>query len=84
MSTPGGAPRRDVPWSLVGLGAVGLYALLLVFLNDEEVEVHFVFFTAEISKLVLILLCFGLGFAGGFFFDRWRLRRRRREAAEPS
>jgi type VI protein secretion system component VasF len=74
------AERRDIPWSLVGLAAVGLYALLLVFLNDEEIEVHFVFFTAEISKLVLILLCFALGFAGGYFFDRWHLRRKRQDA----
>ncbi|HLB04428.1 MAG TPA: lipopolysaccharide assembly protein LapA domain-containing protein [Gaiellaceae bacterium] len=73
--------KRDIPWSLVGLAAVALYALLLVFLNDEQVDVHFVFFTAEISKLVLILLCLGLGFAGGFFFDRWRHRRKRRETA---
>lgn len=74
-------PKRDVPWSLIGLAAVALYALLLVFLNDDEVDVSFVFFTAHISKLVLILLCFGLGFAGGFFFDRWRARRKARSAS---
>ncbi|HEY4621150.1 MAG TPA: lipopolysaccharide assembly protein LapA domain-containing protein [Gaiellaceae bacterium] len=73
--------KRDVPWSLIGLGAVTAYALLLVFLNDETIPVNFVFFTAKISKLVLILLCLGLGFAGGFFFDRWRHRRKRGETA---
>lgn len=70
--------KRDIPWSLIIVAAVAVYTLLLVVLNDERVDVDFVFFSADISKLVLILLCLGLGFAGGFFFDRWRERRKRR------
>ncbi|MBA2741046.1 MAG: DUF1049 domain-containing protein [Actinobacteria bacterium] len=75
---PSSRPRamRDIPWSLVVFALVTLYAVLLVLLNDEKVSVDFVFFSAEISKLVLILLCLGLGFAGGFLFDHWRDRRR--------
>lgn len=72
--------KRDIPWSLIIVAAVALYTLLLVLLNDEQVNVDFVFFSADISKLVLILLCLGLGFAGGFFFDRWRERRKRQSA----
>jgi uncharacterized integral membrane protein len=72
--------KRDIPWSLIIVAAVALYTLLLVVLNDEQVNVDFVFFSADISKLVLILLCLGLGFAGGFFFDRWRERRKRASA----
>jgi uncharacterized integral membrane protein len=72
--------KRDIPWSLIIVAAVALYTLLLVVLNDEQVNVDFVFFSADISKLVLILLCLGLGFAGGFFFDRWRDRRKRASA----
>jgi hypothetical protein len=68
--------KRGTPWSLILFVAVALYALLLVILNDERVSVDFVFFDARISKLVLILLCLGLGFAAGFLFDRWRERRR--------
>jgi len=49
----------------------------LVILNDEKVAVNFLFFTASIRKLVLILLCLGLGFVGGLLFDRWRAKRRR-------
>ena len=41
----------------------------------------FVFFSAEISLLVLILLCVGIGFAAGYLFDRWRDRRKRRASA---
>jgi uncharacterized integral membrane protein len=68
--------KRETPWTLVIFGVVALYALLLVILNDEKVKVDFVFFTASIRKLVLILLCLGLGFVAGLLFDRWRLRRK--------
>jgi hypothetical protein len=71
-----GSDRRDIPWALVAFGVVALYAALIVLLNREEVEIDFVFFSGRISKLVLILLCLGLGFAGGFLFDRWRQHRR--------
>ena len=65
-----------MPWTLILFAVVAIYAFLLVILNDERVSVDFVFFDARISKLVLILLCLGLGFAAGFLFDRWRTRRR--------
>ena len=82
---PGGRPSsaRDIPWSLVLLAVVVLYAVLLVLLNDERVDIHFVFFEARISKLVLILLCLGLGFAAGLMFPGWRNRRARRESTLP-
>jgi len=54
-----------------------VYALLIVLLNREEVDISFVFFSTKISKLVLILLCLGLGFVFGFLFDRWRDSRKR-------
>ena len=69
--------KRGTPWTLIVFGVVAVYALLLVVLNDEKVRVRFVFFTAETRKLVLVLLCLALGFAGGLLFDRWRARRKR-------
>jgi hypothetical protein len=72
--------KRDLPWALILFAVVAIYAFLLVILNDERVSVDFVFFDARISKLVLILLCLGLGFAAGFLFDRWRTRRRAESA----
>ena len=69
-------PKRDIPWTLVGFAVLAIYALLIVLLNREEVDISFVFFSGRISKLVLILLCLGLGFAAGLMFDRWRARRR--------
>ncbi len=77
MERSASSAKRDIPWSLVLVGLLALYAVLLVVLNDEKVSVDFVFFSARISKLVLILLCLGIGFVGGFLFDRWRVRRRR-------
>jgi hypothetical protein len=69
--------RRDVPWSLIAFGVLAAYAVVIVLLNREEVEIDFLFFSGRISKLVLILLCLGIGFAAGFLFDHWRERRRR-------
>ena len=72
--------KRGTPWTLILFAVVAIYAFLLVILNDERVSVDFVLFDARISKLVLILLCLGLGFAAGFLFDRWRTRRRAESA----
>ena len=56
---------------------LALYAILIVLFNRKQVEVSFVFFSAEISLLVLILLCVGIGFAAGYLFDQLRDRRQR-------
>jgi len=73
-------PRRRVDnraiVRLVVLALLVLYALVFVLMNRDDVEVSFVFFSAEISLLVLILLCVGLGFAAGYLFDELRTRRR--------
>ena len=79
MSTQGstpGRPERDTPWKLIVFGVLAVYAILIVVFNRKQVEVSFVFFSAEISLLVLILLCVGIGFAAGYLFDQLRERRR--------
>lgn len=70
------APRTETPWKLIAFAALALYAILIVLFNRKQVEVSFVFFTARISLLVLILLCVGIGFAAGFLFDQIRARRK--------
>jgi uncharacterized integral membrane protein len=75
---PPATPEKDPPWKLIVFGLLAVYAVLIVLLNRKQVEVSFVFFTTEISLLVLILLCVGLGFAAGYLFDQ--IRRRRRSA----
>lgn len=75
--SPTPAKRETPTWTLVVFAALALYAILLVVLNDDKVDVSFVFFTAEISLLVLIVLCLGIGFASGYLADRIRERRKR-------
>ena len=62
-------------------GVLAVYAVLIVLLNRKQVEVSFVFFSAEISLLVLILLCVGIGFAAGYLFEQLRERRKGRVSA---
>ena len=70
-------PEKGTPWKLIVFGVLAVYAVLIVLFNLDEVEVSFVFFSATISKLVLILLCVGLGFAAGYLFNQLRARRKR-------
>ena len=80
MSSQGAppAPEKDTPWKLIAFAIVAVYAILIVLFNRDQVEVSFVFFSTDISLLVLILLCVGIGFAAGYLFDQLRERRRRR------
>jgi uncharacterized integral membrane protein len=77
-----GTPDKDTPWRLIVFGVLAVYAILIVLFNRKQVDVSFVFFSAEISLLVLILLCVGIGFAAGFLFDQLRDRRKRRASAQ--
>jgi uncharacterized integral membrane protein len=76
------APEKDTPWKLIAFAVIAAYAILIVLFNRKDVEVSFVFFSAEISLLVLILLCVGIGFAAGYLFDQIRDRRKRRASAQ--
>jgi len=68
--------EKDTPWKLIVFAVLAAYVLLIIFLNRKQVEVSFVFFSAEISLLVLIALCVGLGFAAGYLFEQLRARRK--------
>ena len=79
MSTQGPTPaarERAPTWKLVLFGVLAVYAVLIVLLNRDQIEVSFVFFSTRISLLVLILLCVGIGFAAGYLFDQIRGRRK--------
>ena len=71
-------PEQGTPWKLIIFGTLAVYAILIVIFNRKQVEVSFVFFSARISLLVLILLCVGIGFASGYLFEELRDRRRAR------
>lgn len=74
--------EEGTPWKLIVFGVLAVYAVLIVLFNRKQVDVSFVFFSAQISLLVLILLCLGIGFAVGFLFDQIRARRERAASAE--
>lgn len=51
--------------TIAGLGLLGLFLLLFVLLNTGRVEVNFVFFTADVSLIWVILLSLVLGMLAG-------------------
>ena len=73
---PASVPEQGTPWRLIVFGVLAAYAILIVLFNRKQVEVSFVFFSTQISLLVLILLCVGIGFAAGYLFDQIRKRRK--------
>ena len=39
--------KKDTPWKLIVFGALAVYAILIVLFNRKQVEVSFVFFSAQ-------------------------------------
>ncbi len=74
--------KRGTPWSLILFGVLGVYVVLIALLNSDQVKVDFVFFSAQIRLLFLILLCLGVGFGAGWVFEKMRTRRKRRASAQ--
>jgi uncharacterized integral membrane protein len=68
---------------LVGLALLIAYAVAFVALNDDEVGLHFVFFTAHVGLIWLILLSLSLGLLAGVLLSQLYRRRRSHGAREP-
>jgi uncharacterized integral membrane protein len=67
------------PWvQLAAIGIVALYALLFIILNTHRVKVSFVFATARISVIWVILLSLAVGLVLGVLLSRLNRRRKRR------
>lgn len=72
------------PWKAI-LGAVAVvYAVLILLLNRDEVEISFLFFSAKISLIFLILLSMGLGALIALFGPVFWRRRQRIKKLDPS
>lgn len=74
------SPEQDSgspPWkAILGAGAV-VYAVIILLLNTDEVEISFLFFSARISLVFLILLSMALGAVIALFGPvYWRRRQR--------
>jgi uncharacterized integral membrane protein len=80
---PEAAPRER-EWQprlwlkLLILLAMLAYAIAFVLENRKEVGLHFVFATARVSLIWLILLSIALGLLGGVLLSQLYRRRRRR------
>jgi uncharacterized integral membrane protein len=62
---------------LVGLLAIGLYLLAFVVMNDQEIQIDFVFFTATVSLIWTIGLILGIGVLGGVLLSQLTRRGRK-------
>jgi uncharacterized integral membrane protein len=63
---------------LIVLGLLVAYAIAFILENRGQVRVHFVFATASVSLVWLILLAIGVGLLLGILLAQLERRRRRR------
>jgi uncharacterized integral membrane protein len=63
---------------LILLIALGAYVIAFVLENRRSVNLHFVFVTASVSLVWLVLLALALGVVGGILLAQLERRRRRR------
>jgi uncharacterized integral membrane protein len=68
---------------LIVLGLLVAYAIAAILENRGQVRVHFVFASADVSLVWLILLALGVGLLGGMLLAQLERRRRRRSGKAP-
>lgn len=66
---------------LLGLALIVAYVIGFIVQNDEPVDVDFVFGTADVSLIWVILLSLAIGVVGGLLLSQ--LYRRRRGLPDP-
>jgi uncharacterized integral membrane protein len=69
---------------IVGLSAMVLYLLAFIVMNDKQIEIEFVFFTATLSLIWAMVLMVGLGVLGGVLLSQLYRKRRGDQRGEPS
>jgi uncharacterized integral membrane protein len=67
---------------LIALIVLAAYAIAFVLENRSSVHIHFVFVTAAVSLIWLVLLALVLGVVAGILLAQLDRRRRRRRPAE--
>ena len=63
---------------LIVLGLLVAWAIAFILENRTQVNIHFVFATARVSLVWVILLALGVGLLGGILLAQLERRRRRR------
>jgi len=66
---------------LIAIILLVAYAIAFVLENRKPTSLHFVFATARVSLVWLILLSLGVGFVAGILLSQLERRRRRRRTA---
>ena len=54
--------------------------MLFAVLNSETVNISFVFFSTDVSLVLVIVLALVIGFSAGYLFVEMAQRRRRKQA----
>ena len=75
--------RKFYVW-LVVFALLVAYAVAFILENDSSITVHFVFATAHVSLVWLILLALAVGLVAGLLLPKLERRRRRRRSHEPT
>jgi uncharacterized integral membrane protein len=71
-------------WLIIaGLSAMVLYLLAFIVMNDKQIEIEFVFFSATVSLIWAMVLMVGLGVLGGVLLSQLYRRRRGQKPAQP-
>jgi uncharacterized integral membrane protein len=78
---PGREDDAGLPLGLILVGILAAYGLLFILFNSDQVNLSFVFFDAEISLVVALLITAGIGFAAGYYLREIRGRRRTRRSS---
>jgi uncharacterized integral membrane protein len=71
------------PWKAILLAVAVVYAVIILLLNTDEVEISFLFFSANISLIFLILLSMALGAVIALFGPAYWRRRQRIKKLDP-
>lgn len=67
---------------LIALVLLAAYTIAFILENGQKVSVHFVFATARVSLVWLILVALAVGLLGGILLAQLERRRRRRRSSE--
>ena len=63
--------------TIIGLAAIAIYLVAFIAKNSGKVTLHFIFFSAHVGLIWLLLLGFVLGLAVGVLLSQLYGRRRR-------
>jgi uncharacterized integral membrane protein len=70
-----------LPLGLILIGLLAAYGVLFILFNSEQVDVSFVFFDAEISLVIALLITAAIGFLAGYTLRELRTRRGARRSS---